>query len=89
MSMHYDVEVCMHIDGSHDVHVDGKGHSGMCLIMGRGLMMNASKKLGLVTTISTETDIVADGERFSKCSWFMHFRLLQGDEAKEEGMEAP
>ena len=55
------------IDGAHAIHSDGKGHSGMHLAMGRGGMMNVSKKLGLVTTSSTETEVVANGERFPKC----------------------
>ena len=54
--------------------------------MGRGAMLNTSKKLGLVTTISTETEIVADGKRFPKCAWFRYFRLAQGDEAKEDSL---
>ena len=47
-------------------------------------MMSASKKLGVVTVNSTDTEIVADGERFPKNIWFGHFRLAQGDIAKED-----
>ena len=38
----------------------------MYVTMGKGAMMNASKKLGLVTTSSTETEVVAKDERFPK-----------------------
>ena len=56
----------------------------MHLMMGKGAMMNVSKKLGLVTTSSTETEVASNGERFPKYSWFRYFRLTQGDEAKED-----
>ena len=77
-----DGNVCMHVDGAHAVHVDGKGHSGLFVTMGRGAMINASKKLGVNTISSTETEIVSDGERFPKCAWFRYFRLAQGDDPK-------
>ena len=75
-------EVTTHIDGIHAVHDDGKGHSGLCLTMEQGAMMNVLKKLGLVTTSSTEKEIVSNGERFPKCTWFRCFRLAQGDSDK-------
>ena len=56
----------------------------MHVSMGRGAMLNTSKKLGLAATSSTETEIVANGERFPKCTWFRHFRLAQEDDAKED-----
>ena len=61
-----------HIDRAHQIHDDGKGHSGLCLTMGTGSMMSVSKKLGLVTISSTETEIVSTGKRFPKCTWFRY-----------------
>ena len=84
MSIDGDGEVQACLDGAHTVHDDSKGHSGMRLTMGKGAMINASKKPGLVTTSSTETEVVSNGERFPNFSWFRHFRLAQGDEAKED-----
>ena len=52
--------------------------------MGCGAMINTSKKLGIVTTSSTETEVVAYSERFPKCAWFRYFRLAQGANDKEE-----
>ena len=75
-------EECICIDGAHAAHIHGKGCSKMCLKMGRGAMIIVPNKLGLVTTSSTKTEVVADGECFPKCSWFRYFRLAQGDEAK-------
>ena len=74
----------MHAQMVHAVHADGRGHSGLCLTMGRGGMLNVSKKLGQVILSSTETEVVADGERFPKCTWFHYFRVAQGDVAKED-----
>ena len=72
----------IYIDGSHAVHADGKGHSELYLTIGKGAMINVSKKLGLVTVSSTETEVVSNGERFPKCSWFC--RIAQGDSDKED-----
>lgn len=84
ISIDVDGEVCMRIDGAHAIHADGKGHSGMFVTMGREDMINVSKKLGLVTTSSTETDVMSNGERFPKFTWFRCFRLAQGDDAEED-----
>ena len=77
-------DISIYIDGEYAVHVDGKGHYGLYLTMGRGAMMNMSKKLGVVTNSSTEIEIVSTRERFPKCTWFRYFRIAQGDEAKED-----
>ena len=77
-------DVYIYIDGAHAVHDDGKGHSGLYITMGRGGLINQSKKLGIVTISSTETEIVSTGECFPKCTWFRYFRLAQGDEVKED-----
>ena len=54
-------EIVTHVDGAHDVHADGKGHSRMFLTMVKGVTVSALKKLGVVTVSSTEIDIAADG----------------------------
>ena len=74
----------IYIDGSHMIHVDTKGHSGMFTTMGKGAMLNIAKKMGLVTISSTETEIVSTGERMPKCTWFRYFRIAQGDSPTED-----
>ena len=74
----------IYIDGSHAVHADAKGHSGMFTTMGRGAIMNVARKLGLNTVSSTETEVVSSGERMPKCTWFRYFRLAQGDKPIED-----
>lgn len=77
-------DVLIYIDGAHAVHTDAKGHSGLHLTMGRGSMISVSKKIGLNTNSSTETEVVSTGERMPKCTWFRYFRITQGDVAKED-----
>ena len=74
----------IYIDGSHAIHADTKGHSGLFTTMGKGAMISQAKKLGIVTTSSTETEIVSTGERMPKCTWFRYFRIAQGDSATED-----
>ena len=74
----------IYIDGAHAVHADCKGHAGLFLTMGKGAMINISKKLGLVTNSSTETEIVSTGERMPKCTWFRYFRIAQGEPIVED-----
>ena len=73
-----------YIDGAHAIHTDVKGQSGLYATMGKGAMINVSKKLGLNTLSSTETEIVSTGERLPKCVWFRYFRIQQGDEPVED-----
>ena len=61
--------------GAHAVRMDGKVHYGTRLTIERGATMKVPKKLALVTTSSTEIEVVADGEHFTKCVWFRYFRL--------------
>jgi hypothetical protein len=74
----------IYIDGAHAVHTDCKGHAGLFLTMGKGAMINISKKIGLVTNSSTETEIVSTGERMPKCTWFRYFRIEQGEPIVED-----
>ena len=52
--------------------------------MGIGATINVSKKLGVNTVSSTETEIVSTGEKFPKCTWFRYFREAQGSLMKED-----
>jgi hypothetical protein len=74
----------IYIDGAHAIHTDARGHSGLFVTQGKGAMISVSKKLGVVTTSSTETEIVSTGERLPKCTWFRYFRLAQGESDKED-----
>ena len=60
--------MCIYIDEIYTVHNDAKGHSGIFVTMGKGAIINISKKLGIVTNSSTETKVVSNRERFPKCT---------------------
>ena len=74
----------IYIDGAHATHTDSKGHSGLYATLGKGAMINVSKKVSLNTLSSTETEVVSTGERLPKCIWFRYFRIWQGDEPVED-----
>ena len=74
----------IHACSSHATHAYGKVHSGLFITIVKGAMINTSKNLGLVTTSSTEKEVVSKGERFPKFTWFSYFRITQGDEDKED-----
>ena len=65
------------------VHTNCKGRSGLFVTQGKGAMIIFSKKLGLVTNSSTETEIVTTGKRLPKCTWFRHFRIEHGEPVRE------
>ena len=53
-------------------------------MIGRGTMINTSKKLDVVTNSLTETEVVICGERFSKYIWFRYFRLAKSTNDNED-----
>lgn len=63
-----DSKVQIYINRSHIVRSNGKGYSRMFLTIGRGAMLTTSKKLGLIITSLTKTEVVVDGECFPKYS---------------------
>ena len=52
-------EAIIYIDVTHIVNSNCKGYSGLFITQGKRVMINVSKKLGLVTNSSIETKIVA------------------------------
>ena len=62
--------IYVHINRAYAIYNDTKGYSGLYLTMGCSAIINTLKKLGVVTTSSTELEVVACGERFSKSAWF-------------------
>jgi hypothetical protein len=85
MILRYDgKEISLYIDGAHAVHSDMKGHVGMMVTGGVGTIFASSTKAKLNTTSSTETEVVAVGERLPKHIWFRYFRLAQGGDNRED-----
>ena len=74
----------VYVDRFHSMHANGRGNSCFLVTMGKGNTMNASKKLGLNTVSSKKTEVVSNGERFPKCTWFRYFRFSKGGNYKED-----
>ena len=72
------------IDGARTVCADGKGHSGLVVTIGTGAIINVSNELGVGTVRSVETEVVSIRETFTKCTWFRHFRVAQGEVTSKE-----
>ena len=58
--------VAIWIEASHAVHADMKGHVGTYASMGTGAVISSANQIKLNTTSSTETEIVAVGEKLPK-----------------------
>ena len=54
----------MNIERAYVVYTNGKGYLDIFLIVYRGIMINTSKKLSLVTISSTETEVVSNSKYF-------------------------
>ena len=48
-----------YIDAAYGSHTDGKGHSGLVLMLGNACVMVVSSKQKIVTKSSTEAELVA------------------------------
>ena len=72
------------IDASHAVHADMKGHVGTYASMGKGAVISSASKAKLNTGSSTETEVVAVGEKICKFVWFRYLREHQTGYANED-----
>ena len=52
-------KVYIYIDSAYIVYIDGQGHSSIYLAIEKSEMINIFKKLGVITTSSTETEVTA------------------------------
>ena len=75
---------CIYVDGAHGVHPDKKGHGGVMVTEGIGTIYASSTKLKLNTTSSTESEIVAVGEKLPKHIWYRNFRIAQGERSQPD-----
>jgi len=71
-------EVLAFIDASYGVHVDGKGHTGVTMLLGQGAFYVASTKQKLVAKSSCEAEIIGVSDGLSEVIWVRNFLLGQG-----------
>ena len=74
----------IYIDGSHAIHADMRGHIGVYATEGKGAMYASANRMKLNTTSSTESEVVAVGEKLPKCLWYRMFRIAQGGAGEED-----
>lgn len=67
-----------YIDASYGTHPDGKSHSGICMLLGKGCLYVQSTKQKLVSKSSTEAEIIAVSDGLSEVLWVRNFLLHQG-----------
>jgi hypothetical protein len=66
------------VDASFGIHSDGKSHSGYVGVIAGGSVEAKSKKQGLVTKSSTESELVALSDMTSLAIWWREFMMCQG-----------
>ena len=76
------VLVLAYIDCSHGVHVDGKGHTGSVISLGKGAVHAKSGKQKLVSKSSTETELIGLTDDSSQVIWTRNFLIHQGNDVQ-------
>jgi hypothetical protein len=72
------ISIVAHVDASFGTHPDGKGHTGMCIALGRGPVYIKSSKQRIVCKSSTESELVALSDSSSQVIWCRDFLESQG-----------
>jgi hypothetical protein len=67
-----------YIDASHQVHEDCRGQIGSLMTFGKGAVTSSSNKMKCNTKSSTETEIIALGDKLSDVLWTRYFVECQG-----------
>ena len=67
-----------YVDASYGVHWDSKGHTGAMMTMGRGALINISRKHKLNVGSSTESELVSIADVLGVMMWSKYFMEAQG-----------
>ena len=67
-----------YVDASYGVHWDSKGHTGALMTMGRGALINISRKHKLNVGSSTESELVSIADVLGIMMWSKYFMESQG-----------
>jgi len=68
----------IYVDGSHATHINMRGHTGGCIVMGDGVVHARSSKQGLNSKSSTETEMIAASDYLPYALWLIYFYGAQG-----------
>ena len=67
-----------YVDASYGVYWDSKGHTGAMMTMGRGALINVSRKHKLNVGSSTESEISSIADVLGIMIWSKYFTKTQG-----------
>ena len=73
-----ELRVYCYVDASFAVHKDMKSHTGGIISLGKGSVHVSSKKQGLMTKSSTESELVGMSDQVPQAIWSRNFLLAQG-----------
>jgi len=68
----------IYTDASHATHLDMRGHTGGCVVMGDGVLHCRSSKQRLNAKSSTETELVGGSDYLPYPVWLLYFYESQG-----------
>ena len=71
-----------YIDASYATHTDLKSHTGACMTLGKGILINYSTKQKVNSQSSTEAELNGVDDKISKILWVSKFIKHQGFEIK-------
>ena len=66
------------VDGYFEVHWDSKGHTGAAMSMGKGDIVNISRKNNMNVDSSTESELVSISDVLGMIIWCKYFMEAQG-----------
>ena len=73
------IKVHLFVDASYGVHVDGRSHTGSCVVIGDlGAVHCRSSKQQIVTKSSTEAELVGLSDSVNQSLFLRNFLTLQG-----------
>jgi hypothetical protein len=75
-----ELKILVYIDASFAVHGDMKSHTGSVISLGQGPVHAGSKKQGLMTKSSTESELVGVSDVLPQVIWTRDFLIQQGYE---------
>ena len=78
LSANFPINLCAYVDSAYAVHGDYKSHSGMCISLGRGMLLCKSTKQRLNVKSSTEAELVGLSDSLNDILWMHNFMSALG-----------
>ena len=78
LQCHLPPRVYTFIDAAHAVHPDMKGHTGVCVTLGTGMLYSKSTSQKINTTSSCQSELVALAKGLQQSIWIRSFLIGQG-----------